>query len=127
SFGPISWFAFLVWISLSWKRFFPVEFTGRTLRGATRAFQDRVIGVRLVIRSGDGFGLSLLILRRHLVRLELNSQLVELSGEAERRLVVLVIHPRAGINPDIEGLIDRKERWDGMRDRLASDFLAVHR
>src|SRR4030095_8393574 len=112
SFGPISWFAFLVWISLSWKRFFPVEFTGRTLRGATRAFQDRVIGVRLVIRSGDGFGLSLLILRRHLVRLELNSQLVELSGEAERRLVVLVVHPRASVHTNVEGLLTRTQRPD---------------
>src|SRR5205823_14774742 len=62
----------------------------------------------------------------HLCWFQLDCQLVEFSGEAKRRVIVLVVHARASINPDIEGLVDSKEGRDGVWDRLASDFLAVH-
>src|SRR6476661_1361344 len=82
---------------------------------------------RLVINTGNGFGLGFLVLCHHLTRSEFDSQLVELAGEAERRLVILVVHTRASIHPDVERLIDGHKGGDGVRDRLAGYFLAVHR
>ena len=58
---------------------------------------------------------------------QLDRQLVELAGEAERRLVVVVVHARAGIDSDIEGLVDGKATWNSVRDGFLGDFLAVHR
>src|SRR6185503_1839871 len=40
-------------------------------------------------------------------------------------LVVGVVHWRAGIGPDVEGLVDRHDRRNGMRNALGGDFLAV--
>jgi hypothetical protein len=48
---------------------------------------------------------DLVVVFSQLPRPELNGQLVELAGEAEWRLVVLVFHARAGIDADIEGLV----------------------
>src|SRR4029077_11619462 len=62
----------------------------------------------LVINTSDSFGLGLLVCCHHLIGSEFNGQLIELAGEAERWLVVLVVHARAGIHPDIEGLVDSK-------------------
>ena len=64
---------------------------------------------------------------RSIQRNQLDRQLVELAGEPERRLVVVVVHARAGIHPDVEGLVNRHEERNGVRHRLAGDFLAVHR
>src|SRR6516164_1244388 len=81
----------------------------------------RVFGVlRLLLEK-------LFFLGSHLRRDELDRQLVELAGEAERRLVVIVVYPRASIHPDVEGLIDGHEERNGMWDALAGYFLAVHR
>ena len=64
---------------------------------------------------------------RSLQRNQFDRQLTHLAGESKRRLVVVVVHARAGINPDIEGLVDRLEERHGMRDRLTGDFRAIHR
>src|SRR5262249_39442409 len=50
----------------------------------------------------------------------------ECAGEAERRLVVFVIHARACVDSDVKRLINRHDGRDGMRDRSAGDFLAVN-
>ena len=53
--------------------------------------------------------------------------LFTLPVNAERRLVVVVVHSRSGIHSDIERLINRHDDRDCVRDRLFGDFLAVHR
>jgi hypothetical protein len=60
---------------------------------------------RLVFRSDNVLMHDLVVVFSQLPRPELNGQLVELAGEAEWRLVVLVFHARAGIDADIEGLV----------------------
>lgn len=59
-------------------------------------------------------------------RSEAEGQLVELAVEAERHLVVLVVHRCAGIDPDIEGLANRKQERDRVRHLQRGDVLAVH-
>ena len=58
---------------------------------------------------------------------QLDRQLIDLPGDLERRLVVVVVHARAGIHPDIEGLVDRLKERNGVRDRLTDNFLVIHR
>src|SRR5690349_16374406 len=51
------------------------------------------------------------VVARELLRRELERDLVELPGEAERDLVVLVVHRCTGVDADVEGLINgHKER-----------------
>ncbi len=74
--------------------------------------------------------LGLLLQEHRLLRSgrnQLDGQLVELAGEAERRLVVVVVHAGASVDPNIEGLINRNDRWDGVRDLLAVHLLTVYR
>src|SRR5437899_12325467 len=82
---------------------------------------------RLVVNLRVCFVNGLLVSGSHLRWFQFDCQLVEFAGEAKRRLVVLVLDARAGINADVEGLIDRHEGRDGMWDRLPSDFLTIHR
>src|SRR5690349_12202916 len=76
-----------------------------------------------------GFGASVLddppLVARNLRRSELERQLVDLAGELERQLVA-VVHAGAGINADVEGLVDRHDERDRVRDRLAGNLLAVN-
>jgi hypothetical protein len=58
---------------------------------------------------------------------QLDRQFIDLAGEPERRLVVLVLHARAGIHPDIESLVDGRDERNGVRDRITGDFLAIYR
>src|SRR5690242_20358576 len=53
---------------------------------------------------------------RSIQRDQLDSQPIELAGEPERRLVVGVVHRRAGIHSDIEGLINRLDKGNGVRN-----------
>src|SRR6476620_4478144 len=105
--------------------------SGRTRVGITPPSASKGLSfqtaTRLVVNTSDSFRFGLLVRSHHLARSEFDSQFVELAGEAERRLVVLVVDARAGINPDIEGLVDRHEGRDRVWDRLAGDFLAVYR
>ncbi len=67
-----------------------------------------------------------MVIARQLRRPELEGELVELAGEAERHLVVLVVHGRARIDAHVEGFVDRHEERNGVRDFLGGDFLVVH-
>lgn len=64
--------------------------------------------------SGDSFG-------RWMVRV----QLVELAGEAERRLVILIGYRRSGIGTHVEVLIPLQEHRDGLFHFLRRYNLAV--
>jgi hypothetical protein len=106
---------------------FGVTVAGHSERGSgPRVFiNDR----RELLRPTSGI-LDLLLevlFFRSLLRNQLDRQLVHFTGESERRLVVLVVHARAGIHPDIEGLVDRLDERNGVRDRLAGNSVAVHR
>src|SRR4029450_2623973 len=81
---------------------------------------------RLVINSGKGFGLGFFVIGSHLRWFELDGQLVELAGEAERRLIVLVVHASAGIHSHVEGLVDRPESRNSVRHSFLGDFLAFN-
>ena len=67
------------------------------------------------------------IIRRELWLIERDGQLVDLTGERKRDLVIAIIHRRASVCPDVEGLIllqDKRHRpIHGLRrDHLAIDF-----
>ena len=66
----------------------------------------------LVVRYGDRFLQLLPSVIGQLRRSELEGQLVDLAGEGERHLVVLVVHPRAGVDADVEGLVRRQQERD---------------
>jgi hypothetical protein len=46
----------------------------------------------LAVHHGVGFGLCLLVLRHQLFRPEFEGELVELAGETERHLIIVVVH-----------------------------------
>ena len=48
------------------------------------------------------------------------------SGKLERQLIA-VIHPRAGIDANIEGLVDCHEECNRVRDRFPGVLFAIHR
>src|ERR1700730_14590504 len=58
----------------------------------------------LVVGSGECFRCGLSIRRGQLLRPEIEGQLVDCPGEPERH-VVAVVHRRAGIHTDVEGLV----------------------
>jgi hypothetical protein len=60
---------------------------------------------RLVMRRGQSVRCGLFFNFGQLRRPEFEGQLVDRAGELERQLVA-VIHPRASIEPNIEGLIN---------------------
>src|ERR1019366_3390858 len=90
-----------------------------TLSGSARP-------THLVVRYGDCSRSLFLVLLRQLHRPELEGQLVDLAVERERHLVVLVVHTRSGIDPNIEGLVSHLEESDGVCLLLRVDDLAVH-
>src|SRR5262245_56980666 len=57
---------------------------------------------------------------------ELEGQLVDLAGEAERYLVVLVVHRRAGVDAHVECFVDGYENWNGVRNLLGRNVFAVN-
>src|SRR6476660_1346417 len=63
---------------------------------------------------------------RSLQRDQLDRQLIDLAGGRGWRLEVIVVHARAGIHTDIEGLVDRLDEGNGVRDRSTGNFLAIH-
>src|SRR6185312_12553056 len=44
----------------------------------------------------------------------------------EWHLVVGIVHRRAGVGPDVEGLVDRQDCRSGLGNALGCDLLAVH-
>src|SRR4030095_5078856 len=63
--------------------------------------------------------------RLNLRRPDLDRQLVERAGEAERHLVVVVVDRAAGVDAHVEGFVDRRYEGDGVRDRLLGDLRAI--
>src|SRR4030095_14161777 len=59
-------------------------------------------------------------------RNKFDRQLIKLAGELKRHLVV-VVHRKPGIHPDVEALVIGHDERNSARDRLAGDFLSVHR
>src|SRR5262249_22336156 len=90
------------------------------------SFDARRSMVSLVACLATGMLDDPLLVARYLRRSKLERQLVDLAGELERQLVA-VIHARAGINADVEGLVDRHQERNRVRDRLAGNLLAVYR
>src|SRR4051794_15177177 len=78
---------------------------------------------RLVLRASEHLPADVTVAARQLLRSELEGHLDDLPVEAERYLVIAVIDRRAGVHADIEGLVDRHEERNGMRDLLVGDFL----
>src|SRR6266567_6017938 len=85
-----------------------------------------IICPSLVCGEGDCFSSGLLFLRRHLVRPELEGQLVDCPGELKRQRVA-VVDSRPGVASDVERFVDRHENGNRVRDRLFGQFLAVDR
>src|SRR5947207_14881128 len=81
---------------------------------------------RLVLGPGESFVNDLLIRRRQLLRPEVEGQLVDLAVEAERHLIVLVVHRRAGVYSNVEGLVTRYQERDRARNLPRGDVVAVH-
>src|ERR1019366_5205844 len=68
----------------------------------------------------------LFVLRRQLLRSELEGELVDRAVESEWYFVA-VVHCRARIDPDIERFIDRHQERNGVLDGLARQFLTIDR
>src|SRR5262245_58440046 len=78
------------------------------------------------MRSGESMLNDLMVLARKLLRSKLEGELVELAGEAERHLIVLVVYGRAGIDTHVEGLIDTHEEWNGVGYFPSLNFLIIY-
>jgi hypothetical protein len=80
------------------------------------------IGVHLRL----GFLELLHVLRRELRRFELNRYLVDLAGELERDLIVLVVHRCKGGIPDVDHGVQRFGQGQSVFHFLGRHDLAVH-
>src|SRR4029077_7074774 len=80
----------------------------------------------LVSRFGGRFSRLLLILWRELRRPEVDGQLVDRAVEGERRLVVLVVHSRAQVDPDVERFVRHLQERDRVGLLPRRDGRAVH-
>src|ERR1051326_2804261 len=87
---------------------------------------DRTSTGRLIFRVREGRLNAPLFLTLQLYRSESIGQLSDLAGKAERDLIVLVVHRRAGIHADIEGLIDCHDERDRVWDLPVGDLFVVH-
>src|SRR5271165_3361886 len=63
---------------------------------------------------------------RQLLRPEIEGHLGDFAREAERHLIIVVVHSGAGVHADVEGFVHRYEERNGARNLLVGDFLAVH-
>ena len=70
------------------------------------------LSLALIVGSGDASSAAFRVRRRQLLRSEIEGQLVDLAREAERNLVIAVVHRRAGVHADVEGFVD------GMRNGI---------
>src|SRR5262249_4172082 len=86
----------------------------------------QLCSVQLIPRSGEGVLDDLMVIAGQLRWPELEGQLVDLAGEAERQLIVLVVDWRAGVDAHVECFVDGYQEWSGVRDLLGRDFSAVH-
>src|SRR5277367_1367381 len=56
----------------------------------------------------------------------MKSQLVDRTVECERHLVILFVHRRASVQTNVEGLINRHQKWDRSRHLLGVDDLSIY-
>ena len=78
--------------------------------------------VRVVLHFLRGLG----VLGQHLRWSEFEIHLADRAGEGEGHLVVGVVHRRARVGPDVEGLVHRQEDRGGVGDAVVRDVLAIH-
>src|SRR5262249_2534019 len=81
----------------------------RTARRTPRSFLFARVVVPLALLDE-----TFLVLGCELRTVDGQRQLVELAGERERHLVVLVGHRRAGVGTDVEGLVELHDDRDRM-------------
>src|SRR5215471_11175417 len=67
----------------------------------------------------------LLVRRGELRAVDGQRDLVDLAGERERHLVVLVVDRRAGVRADVQVLVPLENEREGVLHPLARDFRAV--
>src|SRR5207248_1704428 len=70
-----------------------------------------------------GFAQPLFVCRRELRPVDLDRQLVELAGEPERHLVVVVVGRRAGVGADVEAFVPLEDDRDGALHLLSGHVL----
>src|SRR5262249_6265446 len=58
-------------------------------------------------------------------RPELEGQFLDFAVEGERYLIVLFVNRRAGVDSDVEGLINRHYEWDRARHPLRGEDLPI--
>src|SRR5271165_4951989 len=80
----------------------------------------------LVLRDGDCFRSRLVVLRGKLRRTEFEGELVDLAGEGEGHLIVVVVHPGAGIHANVEGLVSYFQESDRVCLLSCRNYLAVY-
>ena len=68
---------------------------------------------------------GLVVLGQQLRRSEFEIHLADRAGEGEWHLVVGVVHRRARVGADVEGLVERQKDRSGMVDALVRDLLAM--
>src|SRR5260221_3931655 len=79
----------------------------------------------LVVRSGSRFPHLHLFHSCQMRRSKIERHVVDLAVEPERHLVVLIVDPRAGIDPDVEGLVRGQQEWNGFGDLQSPNLAAV--
>src|SRR5262245_10862613 len=80
---------------------------------------------RSVVRFGERALHHLAMLGRQLFLSELEGELVDRATEAKRQAVA-VVDRRAGVDPNVETLVDRHEERNGVLDFLARQLLPVN-
>src|SRR6266567_7170319 len=79
----------------------------------------------LVVRSGGRLSHPHLFRSREVRRPEVERHVVDLAVEAKWYLVVLIVYPGAGVEPDVEGLVRRQQERDRLWDLQRTDLVAV--
>src|SRR5260370_25678102 len=82
--------------------------------------------VRLILGVNEMFMLDSAVLLGQLLATELERDFRKFAGEAERHLVVVVIHRSACVDADIERLVNRHNERNRVRNLLAGSFPAVN-
>src|SRR5262245_41647827 len=95
------------------------------VKGWSSSLTGSAMPVPHLIPFADFLLHGLLFRRQHLAPPDLNGELVQLPGEAERVLIVLVVHGCAGVATDVEGLVPLENERSGVRNFLAGHLCAV--
>lgn len=82
-----------------------------TLQNLFSSFHDHAPVMSVLLARVSRF-LGLLLQEHCLLRSwrnQLDGQFIELAGEAERWLVVVIVHTSACVDPNVKGLINRND------------------